>query len=89
MQLPNNDREPSTERLLTVKEVAAKLRLGSNAVYDLITSGRLPCHRIGRRGGRLRVSAEDLRAYVQSCRDASSPIPRSTPTHPRLRHLRL
>lgn len=46
------------DRLLTVPEVMAELRIGRNAVYDLMKSGRLRSFLIGSRR-RIRRSALD------------------------------
>ena len=40
--------EDPTSVMLTVKEVAMRLRLGRNATYDAIERGEIPAKRIGR-----------------------------------------
>lgn len=53
---------------LTVSDVAIQLRISKASVYQLIESGRLAHHRIGARRGAIRVSQEDLDAYMADCR---------------------
>jgi putative molybdopterin biosynthesis protein len=45
---------------LTVPEVAALLRIGRDSAYDLVSSGRLPVLRIGRKLRVPRASVERL-----------------------------
>ena len=55
-------REPFTEaRLLTVNEVADRLRVSRMTVYRLIKTGEMPAFRVGR-GYRLRE--EDIHSYL-------------------------
>lgn len=49
--------------LLTVREVAAYLRLGLSTTYNLVESGRLPAFRIG---GSYRVKQADLDAFLET-----------------------
>ena len=51
--------------LLTVPEVAKRLRLSQRTVRRLIESGDLVCLRFGRA---VRVSEEDLAVYLAKCR---------------------
>ena len=75
--------------LLTVKEVAERLRVSRTCVYQLVERGKLVCHRIGLGRGAIRVSIEDLAAFVERCRDSRS-TERETSPRPakRLKHLR-
>ncbi len=54
--------------LMTVKEVARRLRVSASLVYQLVDSGRLGCHRIGNGRGAIRIRPEDVASYLQSCR---------------------
>ena len=56
--------------MLTVIEVAARLRVSRTCVYQLVERGQLCCHRIGLGRGAIRVSEADLAAYIESCRGA-------------------
>jgi len=51
--------------LLTVRSVAARLEVSDKTVRRLIQSGQLPALRIGHG---LRISEDDLRRYLNSCR---------------------
>jgi excisionase family DNA binding protein len=51
--------------LLTVRVVAARLEVSEKTVRRLIQSGQLPALRIGHS---LRISEDDLRSYLNSCR---------------------
>lgn len=69
--------------LFTVKEVAEALRVAPATVYELVARGRMACHRVGGRGrGAIRVSPEQLRAYLASCETGpvENPPPFAKPT---------
>lgn len=51
---------------LTVKFVAERLGISRAQVYSLISSGKLPCHRFGNGRGVLRVSEEQLAAFLEA-----------------------
>lgn len=51
------------DKLLTVEEVAAILRVTRKAVYDLMRAGRLPYKQIGISRGR-RISQSALNAFL-------------------------
>ncbi len=54
-------------RLLTVPEVAKRLRLSRGRTYILLAKGELPRIRVG---GAVRIDARDLEAYLQAHREA-------------------
>ena len=58
----------TTPELLTVAEVAERLRLGRATVYRLVSSGALKTVRIGRAR---RVAVHDLREFVERLRQAA------------------
>ena len=62
---------PSDNHLLTVKEVAFKLRLSRSGVYSLIRRGVLPYVNLAC-GTRLlpRIDATDLEAFIESRRQS-------------------
>jgi excisionase family DNA binding protein len=74
--------------LLRVSEVARTLHISPSSVYELIQRGTLPCHRVGPRGGAIRVSSEDLDKFVQQCRHAVEHRERQAVQRVRLKHLR-
>lgn len=49
--------------LLTVREVAPKLKMSTGRVYELIRTGVLPAARFGKQ---VRVDPEKLRAFVEA-----------------------
>jgi excisionase family DNA binding protein len=51
-------------RLLTVKEVAAKLRVSTATVYGLCERGRLPYVRISTHA--IRIAEQDVSAFIRS-----------------------
>jgi excisionase family DNA binding protein len=73
-------------QLLTVREVAAELRVSTSLVYELIESKKLACHRIGKGRGAIRVGRVDLDRFVEECRVESQP-PRVRTPRPQLKHL--
>jgi excisionase family DNA binding protein len=52
---------PSEDRLLTVREVAARLRVSNMTVYRLIQAGDLQATRVGRS---YRLRQGDVEAYL-------------------------
>ena len=54
--------------LMTVKEVARRLRVSASLVYQLVDSGKLGCHRIGNGRGAIRIRPEDVDEYLTQCR---------------------
>jgi excisionase family DNA binding protein len=51
-------------QLLTVREVADRLKLSEKSVRRRIASGELPAVRLGGRGTKLRVDERELDQYV-------------------------
>lgn len=74
--------------MLKVNQVAEELNVSESIVYALIDAGRLACHRIGVGRGTIRVSNEDLDAYLASCRDEKTEQSRPV-ARPRLRHIKI
>ena len=52
--------------MLTVKQVAERLGLSTSQVYALCASGKLPHHRFGVGKGALRISEEQLAAFLEA-----------------------
>ncbi len=76
--------------LLKPRQLAEKLNVSLSTVYGLIESRRISCHRIGRGRGAVRVSEEDLAAYLASCRcDAHGDKLPSRPPRVKLRHVQV
>jgi excisionase family DNA binding protein len=79
--------------LLTVREVADRLRVSQATVYALCQRGILPHERHGTGRGCIRVSDEALAAYRASATRAGGPtsVPPAPAGRPkaRLKHLKL
>jgi len=58
-------KKPSTMPLLSVADVAERLNVSEKTVRRQIKDGSLPTHRVGRN---LRISEDDLQAYLSGCR---------------------
>jgi len=61
----STSKSPSTMPLLSVADVAERLNVSEKTVRRQIKDGSLPSHRVGRN---LRISEDDLRAYLNGCR---------------------
>ena len=76
--------------LLTVSEVAQRLRVSASLVYRLVRQGLLPVVRVGLGQGRVRVLADDLDRYVSEHRETPEQSAQDTRPPPvRLRHVRV
>ena len=75
--------------MLKVTQVAEQLNVSESIVYALINGGQLAHHRIGVGRGTIRVSNEDLEAYLASCRACKSEQHRRPVPRPHLRHIHL
>jgi excisionase family DNA binding protein len=53
-----------SQRLLTVPEVANKLRLSRGTIYKLIRTGVVPAVRLGDGGSSLRVREDELERWL-------------------------
>ena len=67
-------------RLMTIPDVMAATAMGRTAVWRLIREGRLSHHRIGRS---VRVSEDDLQAFLEAVRVAAANAPIALNTHRR------
>jgi len=75
--------------MLTVKEVAKRLKVSATCVYQLIEKGSLACHRIGIGRGTIRIGETDLSAFLDSCREEWSEGRQASPRSERkLKHLK-
>ena len=54
--------------MLTVPEVAERLRVAVSTVYALVEAGKLEAFRIGPNDGAIRISEEQFQAYLCTCR---------------------
>jgi excisionase family DNA binding protein len=77
--------------LLKIAQVAERLSLSRSAVYLLVERGELACYRVGPHRGAIRVSEEQLGAYLKGRNEGGSEPPPS-PSLPRkvtLKHLHI
>ena len=65
----------SDERLLTVNDVADRLRLSVFTVRELLKDGRLRGFRFGGTKAGWRVTEEDLAAFIAAAREEGVPQP--------------
>lgn len=88
---PLNERSLSaTLPLLTVREVAAHLRLSIASVYVMIRKGTLIAHRLGGRNGAIRIRPEDLDSCLELTGQIhDSPKPKRSSPRVKLKHIRL
>lgn len=76
--------------LLTVRELAAKLRISLATAYALLKKGRIASIRIGEQRGAIRIREADIEAYLASSTLAPLPIQDSSrPVRVQLKHLKL
>lgn len=63
--------------LLTAQEVADRIKVKKNTVYEMIKRGEIPSHKIGKQ---LRISSKDLDRFFESAQKAplTSPVPEKT-----------
>ncbi len=73
---------------MRVKEVATRLDVSANTVYSLVSNGKLRCCRIGRGRGVIRISEEQLGAYLRSA-EPQPPAVVPEVRRVRLKHIRL
>jgi excisionase family DNA binding protein len=69
--------------VLTVKEAAARLGVGTALVYELVADGRLRACRVGNGRGRIRIPVEAVGEYLEQSTitppATASPSPRRRP----------
>lgn len=76
------------DRLLTVKEVAARLRLSLAETYKLVQSQAIVHFRVGPGKGAIRIAPDALDAFLEKRRVGEAPVRRATKTiTPPLRHV--
>jgi excisionase family DNA binding protein len=57
--------------LLTVPEVARRLRVSNATIYAMTDSGKLKCYRIGNGKGTIRVSEDHLESMLNQRQDTT------------------
>lgn len=69
-------------RFLTIDQVCELLCVSKSTVYALTDSGRLPCYPLGLNGGAIRISIDDLNAYLQAVRQGGAAATRAPAIKP-------
>ncbi len=76
--------------LLTVKELAQRLRVSEATAYILVKQGKIASYRIGGNRGAIRIRPEDVVAYLASAmQPASNAMPLTKPVRIQLKHMKL
>jgi excisionase family DNA binding protein len=73
---------------MTVKQAAERLEVSASTIYGLVAMGKLKCCRVGLRRGVIRITEEQLSAFMTG----SVPVaikPPAPPRRPRVKNLRL
>ena len=68
--------------MLSIREVAIRLRISVALAYSLVSSGQLHCYRFGVGRGAIRVSDEQLQAYMEKCKKGRRRPDRLPQSHP-------
>ena len=66
------------DKLLTIREVAERLRISLSLAYRLVASGEIPCYAIA---SCKRVDERDLQQYLQRQQQPTVKLPRSSGKH--------
>ncbi len=59
-----NEQAAAVPAMMTVEEVSKRLNISASFVYTAVADGRLKHHRLGRGQGGIRVSEQQLTAYL-------------------------
>lgn len=80
---------PEAAAMMTVREVAQRLRCAVSTVYQLIEVGKLGAFHIGRNRGAIRVSEEQLSEYLESSKSVPDAASVRKPPRSKLKHIKL
>jgi excisionase family DNA binding protein len=75
--------------LMTVREVAAILRVSPSLVYRLVDAGKIGSFRIGKGRGAIRISRDSVNQFLASSQAAPSEQKTDRTHRASLRHLKL
>ena len=62
-----NESSQSNKQLLTVAEVAERLKLSVSLIYAMVNAGTLPSLRVGNGRGSIRFREGDVQEYLDGC----------------------
>jgi excisionase family DNA binding protein len=75
--------------MMKVREAAAKINASPSFIYSAISDGRLRCYRIGKGQGGIRISEEQLKAFLEATEKTGASVPPKPAARPlKLKHLR-
>ena len=80
--------EHATNALVTVSELANRLRVSLATAYELISSGKIVSFRVGPRRGAIRIREADVESYLSNCQYVATEQPQTAP-RATLKHIRL
>ena len=60
---------------MNVRDAAKRLEVSTSMVYALCAQGRLPHVRVGLGRGTIRISEDDVRSFLETCRPEPSAKP--------------
>ena len=69
--------------LLTVEDVARRLNMSDSFVYGAVADGRLKHHRLGKGQGGIRISEDQLAAFLANTERGGEQVNAPTPPTPR------
>jgi excisionase family DNA binding protein len=78
----------ATNALVTVSELADRLRVSLATAYELVSSGKIVSCRVGPRKGAIRIREVDVENYLSNCQYVATEMPQSAP-RATLKHIRL
>ena len=67
--------------LLKIKQAAEELNTSPSFVYQVINEGRLRCYRLGKGQGGIRISREQLAAYLRESEIGTASVPSAPGRH--------
>lgn len=75
--------------MLTVKQASERLNVSAATIYALVSTGKLPGHRVGVGRGVIRIAEADISAYLDECRTDVPARTSSPKTRLTLKHIKL
>lgn len=84
-QFPLNGK--SNPEVMTVADVARRLKTSPGFIYGAIGDGRLKHYRLGKGQGAIRISEQQLQEFLGRNEEGGSAVPSPPPRRPPLKHL--
>jgi excisionase family DNA binding protein len=54
------------EQLYKVEEVARRLRVSPSTIYNVVETGEMPCYRIGKGRGAIRIAEAHIQQFLRN-----------------------